>query len=121
MARKSKFFRDAHGIQFQDCPTCGGAGKIVHEANTGYGIDHENETADECFECLGAGVVRVTPVDILESLGEARRLFRGRGMAYQDLRHKALRPAWGLQHAEFMAKVDRVAECVREMRLQVAA
>src|SRR5690606_37601540 len=107
--------------QFQDCPACDGAGEIVHQVDTGYGIDHENESTDDCFECLGAGVVRVTPLDALESLREVRRLYRGRGMAYADARYKALRPAWGLQHAEFMAKVDRVAECVREMRLQVAA
>lgn len=40
------------------CPDCDGDGEIVTQVNTGYGIDHENETVDHCWTCMGEGIVR---------------------------------------------------------------
>ena len=115
-----KLFRDHHGIQYRQCGHCEGAGEFTARHHSG---NPELETTYNCPDCNGEGDFRVTPVDLLERIGNMRRSAlrgaAGHGM-YRRLLHRQLdiRPRLPADrpcpptnlHPVFVGIIDRLAK-----------
>ncbi len=75
------FFRDRQGRQFRQCSHCEGAGELTIRHPSG---DPQREDVERCHDCGGSGDFRVTAVDLLERLAEARKAYAA-GPYHRDL------------------------------------